>query len=333
MIRAPKPALRRPPGLAAEQDPHKKVLVRAGGSLLLGHTFLGLAVFWLSGNWPALARLLSGTDLRHLVWSVIFVQGLLVLLPAVLVIIYYRIPGPLLTGRKAASGSLFLAIAAGISAAVVLQGLGNLLVYALIRAGVSLPQMKESFFATSDLLSKPWQLILVVLVTVAIIPAIIEELFFRGVLFAGLAAKGSLLSAMIWQALAFSLYHADLFFILPPLLAGLILAYIRHQCGRLWPAIVAHLALNLASLALTPLLPSLTQSLLRDNLRQATSLFYASLIAAFVAAVVLIPVLVLLGSSKKHKSSQQLVIFPGDWQFALAIILQIVTIIIGRRLT
>jgi len=150
------------------------------------------------------------------------------------------------------------------------------------------------------------------------------------VLFASLRSGGALVSAAVWQAIAFALFHADPLFLLPPFLTGLLLAFIRHQCGRLWPAMLTHFSLNLSLIALTPLLPRLTQSMLLDQSQHTTSLLYASLIAACIAAVGLIPLIILIANLKPEgkQYKKKFVVFPGDWKFALAIVLLIVTIML-----
>lgn len=325
--KSPGPVLRVPTGVPGIKQPPRPAYRGAAGTLLLCHTGLNLAVVYLSRYWQPLRDLLTGASLQSFVLSTLIMQGLFIFIPAVAVIGLYRIPADDIAGSKASPGSLFLAIAAGIPAAVVLQGLNNLLIYALVRSGIRLPAAESPVFSAAELLKRPWPMIVLVLLTVVVIPAIVEELFFRGVLFASLQSRGAVMSAIIWQAIAFSLFHANALFLLPPFLAGLLLAHIRRHCGRLWPAILAHLSLNVSSLALVLLLPSLTLSILQDQSQQANSLLYASLIAACIAAVALIPILILIGNIKVMRlPGRRLFFFPGDWKFALAILLQIVTI-------
>ncbi|MDW7655865.1 MAG: type II CAAX endopeptidase family protein [Bacillota bacterium] len=331
--KSPAPAVRIPTGVPGIKQPPRPAYRGAAGTLLLCHTGLSLGVIFLGRYWQPLQQLLSGSNMQSFVFGALLMQGLLIFMPTVIIIGLYRIPAENIAGSRASPGSLFLAIAAGIPAAVVLQGLNNLLIYALIRSGISLSTAAATpVISATELLKRPWPTIGLVLLTVVVIPAIVEELFFRGVLFASLQSHGAVTAAIIWQAIAFALFHANAFFLLPPFLAGLLLAHIRRHCGRLWPAILTHLSLNLSSLALAPLLPSLTQSVLQDQSQQANSLLYASLIAACIAAVALIPILVLIGNIKVVRlPERRLSLFPGDWKFALAILLQIATIVLIDR--
>lgn len=315
-------------------QPSRPAYPGVAGTLLLCHTLLSLAFLLAVRAWPDLAKLVRGDDLRAFVLGGVIMQGLFILLPALLVIARTRPPAEDLAGAGARPGSLILAVAAGIPAAVVFQGLNNLLLYLLVRGGVRLPVPTGSaWLSGSELLRQSWPVILLVAAVSMVLPGLIEELFFRGVLLASLSSGGAIWSAVLWQAVAFALFHGDILFLLPPFLAGILLAFIRRRCGSLWPAMLAHITLNLTLIALNPLLPRLTGLYLADGSRQAASLLYASLIATFVAAVALIPLLILIASLNPRRATpgRRLRLFPGDWKFALAIVLQIVTIIISQR--
>lgn len=328
------PPLRAPTGIAGLGEPARPAYTGLAGTLLLVHTLLNLAFIILRRSWPVLATYLDGSSLKVYTFSVLFMQGALIFLPAVLVIGLRRPPTTELVGERARPGSLFLSFAAGIPAAVVFHGLNNLLLYVLARSGVDISQSGLSSALTlPDLLAGPWQMIVLVLLLSAALPSLVEEFFFRGVILSSLQSGGAVLSAMTWQALAFALFHENVFFLLPPFLAGLLLAHIRHRCGRLWPAMVTHFSLNLTLFALPSLLPGLSQQVMAVHTRQASSLLYASLIAACIAAAALVPILILTFGLKPEtpRPAKRLTVFPGDWKFALAILLQIVTIILIRR--
>ena len=329
--KAQDPAIRTPSGVPGIRPPARPAYRGIAGTLLLCHTLLHLVLIGLARVWQPLQDLLAGNRLQSYILGTLLMQGLLVFVPTVIIISFSRIPAEDLAGSKASPGSLFLALAAGIPAAVVFQGLNNLLIYLLVRGGIRLPATEAApFLSITDLLNRPWPYIVLILLVIALIPAMVEELFFRGVLLSSLQSGGAVLSAVIWQAIAFSLFHTDALFLLPPFLAGLLLAHVRRHCGRIWPAMLTHLSLNLSALALAPLLPGLTQSILQDQSEQAASLLYASLIAACIAAVALIPLLILIGNINisRQPARHRFSLFPGDWKFALAILLQIVTMIL-----
>ncbi len=83
----------------------------------------------------------------------------------------------------------------------------------------------------------------VVLVAV-LLPAVVEELFFR------LGLMGSMESAGTWaailiSALSFALVHGTAANFAGPLFAGVIFGYMCFALGSVWPAVFAHLVSNL----------------------------------------------------------------------------------------
>ena len=83
----------------------------------------------------------------------------------------------------------------------------------------------------------------IVLVCVAVVPAICEELLFRGVLVRGLASRFHPWLAVIAAAIAFSLYHVNPIQMIPTLTLGLAFGAITLRGGSALPTMVAH-ALN-----------------------------------------------------------------------------------------
>ncbi len=287
--------IRRPAGIPGVAGPKPRAYTGAAGTLLLIHAVLVLA-FWLARRaFPAVSQFLAGSTLQTYVIGGILMQGVLILLPALLVISLVRIPTPSVAGGRPRAGSIILGITIGIPAAVVFQGLNNLLIYALIKNGIRLPETIGSKSPIGgDLLGQHWLLIALVVIVGVIMPGLVEELMFRGVILSSLSSAGSVAAALIWQAIAFAIFHAEPLFLLPPFLAALLLAAIRRRSGSLWPAALAHMSLNLSLLAINPLLPRLTEQYLSNTTRGAESLLYASLIAACIAAVALVPLLVLI---------------------------------------
>jgi ABC-2 type transport system permease protein/sodium transport system permease protein len=101
---------------------------------------------------------------------------------------------------------------------------------------------------------------LLVLLALAVVPGVVEELFFRGFLFNGILSKGNALQAMLLSTLLFALFHVftggvlTIERFLPTALLGLILGTIRWQSGSVWPGMVLHVVHNgvIVSLSLLP---------------------------------------------------------------------------------
>ncbi len=91
-----------------------------------------------------------------------------------------------------------------------------------------------------------WQTVLAVVV----LPAIVEELFFRGVLFSALERCGTW-PALLLSALAFAMIHGELTNFAGPFVAGLLYGYLTYVLDSVWPAIFAHMVNNALALFLS----------------------------------------------------------------------------------
>ncbi len=80
-----------------------------------------------------------------------------------------------------------------------------------------------------------------------------EEIFFRGLVFGGLAQRAPVGVAAAVSALLFALLHG-IGVVAPILVLGLGLAYVYHRTGTLWASMVTHSLVNVISLTLLFLL-------------------------------------------------------------------------------
>lgn len=86
---------------------------------------------------------------------------------------------------------------------------------------------------------------------IAVIPAVCEEIAFRGVLQPLLIGATKNIHAGIWiSAFIFSFFHFQFFGFLPRLLLGAMLGYLFVWSGGLWVSILAHFANNLLAIFL-----------------------------------------------------------------------------------
>jgi membrane protease YdiL (CAAX protease family) len=82
-------------------------------------------------------------------------------------------------------------------------------------------------------------------VIMAIIPAVGEEMFFRGILLRFTKKKSrNMIMPILFTALVFSYSHANIYGYLSIFLAGVLLAVIYNLTGSLWCSILAHLFFN-----------------------------------------------------------------------------------------
>lgn len=83
----------------------------------------------------------------------------------------------------------------------------------------------------------------------ALLPALVEELFFRGGLLSGLEEWGQP-AAILISALCFAMVHGSAVNFLGPLAAGLVFGYLTAVTDSIWPAVAGHLIHNLIFLAM-----------------------------------------------------------------------------------
>lgn len=88
------------------------------------------------------------------------------------------------------------------------------------------------------------------LVTLAITPAICEELLFRGYVQRQLERGAGLRTGIILSGVLFGLYHLRLSQALPLIVLGIYLAYLVWRTGSLWPAIAVHFFNNALAVAI-----------------------------------------------------------------------------------
>ena len=125
---------------------------------------------------------------------------------------------------------------------VLWMSLAASLLAALLNSAVSslLGQASSSGWNASAGISGVWWQALLVAV---LLPAVVEELFFRGVLFSALESCGTW-PALILSSAAFAMIHGDLHNFAGPLAAGMIYGYMTYVLDSVWPAVFAPLLNN-----------------------------------------------------------------------------------------
>lgn len=87
-----------------------------------------------------------------------------------------------------------------------------------------------------------------IVIAVVILPAIFEELFFRGFLMKALS-RGGEVAAIVISALCFAMCHGSLNNFAGPFAAGIIYGYMVFALDSIWPAVFAHLINNALNMA------------------------------------------------------------------------------------
>ena len=82
------------------------------------------------------------------------------------------------------------------------------------------------------------------LLALALLPAVAEELLFRGVLWGAVRPRLGVTGAILVTAIAFGLYHGSIYRFAPAAFGGLLIGVVRAASGSLWPALAFHFANN-----------------------------------------------------------------------------------------
>jgi membrane protease YdiL (CAAX protease family) len=138
------------------------------------------------------------------------------------------------------------AVAGAIAATPLIGLLGNLLVLPFFEESESLRQMAEAFryHGRSGFF-------IALLVLVGVLPAICEEVLFRGFLQRYLCTAAPAWLAILLASLLFAAFHLDPVHVVAVIPLGLWLGWLTHASGSLIPACLAHLANNVLSVSLT----------------------------------------------------------------------------------
>ena len=78
----------------------------------------------------------------------------------------------------------------------------------------------------------------------ALVPALAEELLFRGVLYGALKPRLGTVGAVVASALVFGAYHGSIYRFVPAAMSGLFIGGVRAAGRSLWPALAFHLVNN-----------------------------------------------------------------------------------------
>ncbi len=104
--------------------------------------------------------------------------------------------------------------------------------------------MQPDLAPIADEMAFPWMLFAVVV----IVAPVVEEVFFRGFLFAGLRQQYGWLKAALLSSALFALIHLQLYAIVPLFMLGFVFAYLFHKSNSIWPVIFLHFVVNLAAM-------------------------------------------------------------------------------------
>jgi len=133
--------------------------------------------------------------------------------------------------------------------AVVMNPIVSVLQVAVMRLYPVSDSIRQALEEWTKLPGEFWQLVLVM----AVLPAVCEELAFRGFILSGFRHLGHKWRAIVYASLFFGITHAVFQQSLIASLVGVVIGYLAVQSGSLLPCIVFHVVHNTLMLASTQL--------------------------------------------------------------------------------
>ncbi len=130
------------------------------------------------------------------------------------------------------------------------------------------------------------ELVLAIGALLSLVPALAEELFFRGWLQRRLVEALGPAAGIGLATLAFAGMHGDLVQGVAVLPAGALLGYLAWRTGSLWPAVLGHAAFNALGVTVARLAPEDLESL--ENVGPGLALVGAAMLASPLALAFLV---------------------------------------------
>lgn len=136
----------------------------------------------------------------------------------------------------------------GISAVLILAVQPSIWLLSWINVQLPIPDFFENLQASQVELIEQFlrgdHLLLLTLFHVGIVPAVCEEILYRGYVMRSFERSWGIWPAIIISGILFGLYHVQLTNLLPLSAIGILLAYLTWVSRSLYPAMVAHLINN-----------------------------------------------------------------------------------------
>ncbi len=216
-----------------------------GQLVALGASFFYYAKYMADGS-TAMEVYDSVVDAVYQKNVLLTMLAAIITLPIVYFWIYHRKKTPGTVNR----GKFFWVIPFGISPSSTLNML------------ISISKISETYSGYSELAETIYQgNILFEIVGVAILPAMIEELIYRGVLYKGFRKYCRTFPAALLSALIFGAMHMNMVQFIYAGCLGILFALIYEKYQSLWAAVLMHMAANVMSILIsewTPLQQLLT---------------------------------------------------------------------------
>lgn len=115
------------------------------------------------------------------------------------------------------------------------------IIYGMIVIQLFDSEMQPDLGPVADEMSFPWLLI----ITAVVIAPVVEEVFFRGFIFAGFRQRYGWQKAALISSALFAFVHLQPLAFIPLFILGYVFAFLYHRSNSIWPGILMHFIVNL----------------------------------------------------------------------------------------
>ena len=220
----------------------------AGDMALASAISLGaFGVFFLAVGGASSADQWEG-NLPRLAWLAAIAESVLLISVWLIVVKKYRLSWSAVGVRPPYGVQSFV-----LAAAALLGSLAFTAAYGAVVSGLGLDALTPESLPVG--LAGDGALILLSALALGVWVPFVEEVFFRGFLFAGLAARYGLYVGVAVSAAMFALVHFSPATIIPIFVTGILFGLVYHVTRSIWIPIAAHSAQNLLALLASRFVP------------------------------------------------------------------------------
>lgn len=254
------------------------------GMVLLGTFSLSYLIQWAWTSFSADKLFYDKTSLIG--YAIItLVRLLALLLVYVLITEHYHLDDYYTWGRNPGLGAFFMSFLVGIPAFILSSSAHNLFIYLELKLENPISSQLYYYVTTENTIYSA----LLLLVIGCILPVLVEELYFRGLLYTVLPDKWWIRIPL--PALISTLFAVNRLEFIPFLIIGLCASMVRYYTDCTCCSIVARLCLFCMNILLSNILPYQDPELVQNAIDYDRTTLYSSLIGLVIGIVMLLVLL------------------------------------------
>ena len=209
------------------------------------------------------------------------------LLPVMYFSFRYQIKDARIMGRNPGIGAVILSFLIGCPTVLILVASHNLLIRFFVSKGIAL--LLPAFVYSSEDISIESRLL--VLASAFVIPVLLQELFFRGLLFSVWPRSTAVLPKVLVSGLLFALFMQNPVDFIPLLFLGILLAYIRQVTDNFLCPVITQISMLITYYVFSTLLPYLDYVTVNVTADPDSVSLYTAISALVMSLLAFLPML------------------------------------------